>query len=350
MSRVLRRALSTAPAHAGASSSSPVPAAASSSVQFADPTGTLPRAVKLRRERAATPQSPFEGKIKLPSSRLPLPGSLEVNFQRLRAEGQFSGDEASARRAFLLSHSDWRSRIRGHKKTLKSHIATGGESTSVSQAAPTPGQGQDDGLVAKRIYLPNIQIRLMRNHTPPDTAYDPMVATFRIPPSMTKTDLRSYLHAVYGLEVTFIRTDNYLGSVARLPPNASMTRQGGSKKNYKRAVVGLKQPFVYPDDVHEMSEEDRARREEFLQDNFQTEAGQEFRKKSMMKLAKGWRWRTGTHDNQVRLPQTYETPLTLVQGNVMREIMKRRQDRERAVADAVASMTAGTPVAVQPSA
>ena len=107
-------------------------------------------------------------------------------------------------------------------------------------------------IVAHRIYLPNIQIRLMRNHTPPGEAYDPYVATFRLPPSMTKTDLRSYLKAVYDLDVTFIRTDLHWGEVFRDPKTLRIKRRTGSVYNYKRAVVGLHEPFHYPDDVQEL--------------------------------------------------------------------------------------------------
>ncbi|EIW71189.1 hypothetical protein TREMEDRAFT_24146, partial [Tremella mesenterica DSM 1558] len=96
-----------------------------------------------------------------------------------------------------------------------------------------------------RIYLPNIQIRMMRNHTPSGEPYDPFIATFRIPPSMTKTDLRSYLMAVYNLPVTFIRTDLYSAPVTRIWPG-KIVKGGGSKKNYKRAIVGLLEPFHYP--------------------------------------------------------------------------------------------------------
>lgn len=107
-------------------------------------------------------------------------------------------------------------------------------------------------IVAHRIYLPNIIVRLMRNFTPPEQPYDPYVATFRIPPAMTKTDLRSYLKAVYDLDISFIRTDLYWGEVFRDPKDARIKRRKGSIHNYKRAVVGLYEPFHYPDDVEEL--------------------------------------------------------------------------------------------------
>ena len=106
--------------------------------------------------------------------------------------------------------------------------------------------------VGYRAYLPNVQVVLRRNNTPVDQPYDPMIATFRIPLSMTKTDLRSYLYSCYGLEITFIRTDIRRGTIVRDPRNGRRGRQKGSDHNYKRAVVGLKEPFHYPDDVEEL--------------------------------------------------------------------------------------------------
>ena len=108
-------------------------------------------------------------------------------------------------------------------------------------------------LVAHRVYLPNIVIRLMRNYTPPGEPYDPWVATFRMPTTMTKTDLRSYLKATYNLDVTFIRTDIYWGKVIRDRKTGRRVREKGGVYNYKRAVVGLYEPFHYPDDTEELN-------------------------------------------------------------------------------------------------
>ncbi|TXT13161.1 hypothetical protein VHUM_01562 [Vanrija humicola] len=174
----------------------------------------------------------------------------------------------------------------------------------------------------------------MRNHTPPGEAYDPWVATFRIPPSMTKPDLRSYLLATYGLEVTFIRTDNYLAPLQRFQGGV-IKRPTGSKKNYKRAVVGLKEPFHYPDDVDEMragqwggveaGEIQASQREADLEQEYAIEQVKDYRKSLAMKMHKGWRWRAGTHDNA---------------GNTIREIMRRRQEREAAIDAEVAKANA----------
>jgi large subunit ribosomal protein L23 len=108
----------------------------------------------------------------------------------------------------------------------------------------------------------------------------------------------------------------------------------GSQKNYKRAVVGLHEPFHYPDDTTELdsllsqpapshlthpelpdaeldalkeevetrrlrAKEGKERREKWLNEVYMVEAQKKGRKRSLMKMAKGWRWRAQTHDNKV---------------------------------------------------
>jgi large subunit ribosomal protein L23 len=261
-------------------------------------------------------------------------------FQSLRDKGQYRGDEASARKAFLKSNVAWRSRVRGVSVKKLDHLlkSVGGskagkvvpatqdeagilatseanadadadaQSTESSIASTTTSTGLQGDIVGQRIYLPNIQIRLVRNFTPPGEAYDPTVATFRIPRGMTKTDLRGYLSAVYNLPVTFIRTDNYIGEVKRRQMKESPNRQQGAEHNYKRAIVGLEEPFHYPDDVEELyaqgqaagvgdkwgAEAEAARDNEFLSSNMEN-----YKTKAMFKWYKGYRWRSKTHDNEV---------------------------------------------------
>ena len=215
----------------------------------------------------------------------------------------------------------WRSRIRGVSKKKEKSILRGLRDDGVVSAEAEEAQGGAGGahgvepvmfetegeIVGQRIYLPNVQIRLMRNNTPVGQAYDPTIATFRIPPSMTKTDLRSYLSSVYGLEVTFIRTDLYLPPVQRVV-GGKQVRQSGSTKNYKRAVVGLVEPFHYPDDVEELRAQGVAagvgdkwaeEREGWLNEKFQKDRMDENMKRARFKLYKGYRWRSRWHDNEV---------------------------------------------------
>ncbi|KAG2039961.1 hypothetical protein BDR03DRAFT_950722, partial [Suillus americanus] len=104
-------------------------------------------------------------------------------------------------------------------------------------------------VVGQRIYLPNIIFRMVRNHTPTGKPYNPYEATFRVPMSVTKTDVRSYLSAVYGVKTTYIRTANYFSPLYRKYNGAKATR---SYRTYKRAIVGLVDPFYYPEAMEDM--------------------------------------------------------------------------------------------------
>jgi large subunit ribosomal protein L23 len=319
MSFMLRRTLASLAGPSSTASTS-IPSIAS----------TLPQAVRRRRlenppHPASSPSPLSDPSLRTPTGKAPkrLPPQLEAEFQALRAQGQFKGDETSGRRAFLNGQVSWRNRVRGVKASKTKHLREASASGLASEVetpeelveAEAEAELEDgevvvtDGeVIGQRIYLPNIQIRLMRNHTPPGDAYDPNVATFRIPQSMTKTDLRGYLSAVYDLPVTFIRTGNYIAPLARQPGGGQVRRKAGSVKTYKRAVVGLSEPFHYPDDIDELYAQGRAmglgdalgkQREEWLEDNFMVERMKTYRKSALMKFYKGYRWRSKTHDNEV---------------------------------------------------
>ena len=100
-------------------------------------------------------------------------------------------------------------------------------------------------VVGEKVYLPNIIFRLVPNFTSPGKPYNPYEGTFRIPQSVTKTYVRAYLAAMYGVQTTYIRTDNYFAPVRRAW-NGAWVRAGRSYRTYKRAVVGLVEPFYYP--------------------------------------------------------------------------------------------------------
>lgn len=319
MSLIFRRALATLGEGAlSATSSSGSRAASSSKLRPAlDRSRKSTQPIHVRERQEAHEFSPTLRN---------LTPSQELRFQQLRADGEYPGDEADARQAFLQAHDEWRSRVRGHRQVQRApenvEIEEGEDKLSskvpLSEFKSAQELPSAESLAAQRIYLPNIQIRLMRNHTAPGETYDTSIATFRIPPSMTKTDLRSYLFAAYNLPVTFIRTDNYLGSIARLGPAGQNRRIGGSKKNYKRAVVGLYEPFHYPDDVAELdaiiATEDtsaeaelrrqraitgKQQREAWLNEQYMLSQAVTGKKRSIIKMAKGYRWRAKTHDNKV---------------------------------------------------
>ncbi|KAJ7091318.1 mitochondrial ribosomal protein L23 [Mycena belliarum] len=118
----------------------------------------------------------------------------------------------------------------------------------------------------QKIYLPNVVFRLMRNYTPPGQPYNPWEATFRVPKSITKTDIRSYLMAAYGVQTTYIRTDNYRAELSRRRPGFSTNDKRPSIASYKRAVVGLVEPFYYPLRLEDMEPDRRERREAVIED------------------------------------------------------------------------------------
>ncbi|KAJ9125130.1 hypothetical protein QFC22_000084 [Naganishia vaughanmartiniae] len=350
MSRIFKRALaSVSEAAATQKPTTRQPVVNPSSSSTYSRTSTQPIAVRERQSTYLASTDKVQSENGFPA----LTPSQEIRFQTLRADGRLPGDESLAREQFLKDHDAWRSRIRGHRQVLslppnsatpdlhqqqqQQQPGTLASAAKIHQFTDATAVPSVESLTAHRIYLPNIQIRLMRNHTAPGEAYDTSTATFRIPPSMTKHDLRSYLFAVYGLPVTFIRTDNYIAPQARVGTGGSMKRIKGSEKTYKRAVVGLLQPFHYPDDVAELDAlidspardeqaelrrsravEGKKKREEWLNAQFMADLQVSQKKRSMMKLAKGWRWRGQTHDNN---------------GNVVRDIMKRRQEREAEVAN-----------------
>jgi large subunit ribosomal protein L23 len=320
MSRIFKRALASV-SEAAAAISTPKPTRPPSSSSTYSRNATQPIAVRERQATYLAGTDKVQSKNGLPS----FTPSQEIRFQTLRAEGKLPGDEATAREQFLKDHDAWRSRVRGHRQVLNVPQNYTPEQPETLSSPAKIHQFKDamdvpsvESLAAQRIYLPNIQIRLMRNHTAPGEPYDTSIATFRIPPSMTKNDLRSYLFAVYGLPVTFIRTDNYIAPQARVGTQGSMKRIKGSEKTYKRAVVGLETPFHYPDDVAELDAlidspatdaeaelrrsraiDGKKKREEWLNAQFMSDLQVSQKKRSMMKLAKGWRWRGQTHDNNV---------------------------------------------------
>lgn len=171
--------------------------------------------------------------------------------------------------------------------------------------------GQEElRVVGQPVYLPNIEFRLVRNHTPTGQPYNPYEATFRIPHSVTKTDVRSYLLAVYGVKSTYIRTDNYFAPVpARLQIRKTY-------KSYKRAVVGLVDPFYYPHRLEDMPTEKRAEREQWLDSNFQIQENKRIRKMELLRIVKG----------------TILKPYNATKrSQVLKRIAERRQKREELV-------------------
>ncbi|KAG6886210.1 hypothetical protein C0993_010772 [Termitomyces sp. T159_Od127] len=177
------------------------------------------------------------------------------------------------------------------------------------------GGVEEKEVVGRRVYLPNIIIRLVRNNTPKGEPYNPYEATFRIPKSVTKTDLRSYLLAVYGVKTTYIRTDNYIA-----PEPSGRNPKRKAFKTYKRAVVGLVDPFYYPHRLEDMTAKEKEEREKFIEDNFQIMHNRALRKYELLRLTKGqgkgW---------------DMKEPMATKRSHILRLVAERREKRENLI-------------------
>ncbi|KAG2082529.1 hypothetical protein BD769DRAFT_1544063 [Suillus cothurnatus] len=220
--RVARRLYSTQPPERAASTLPKLAAVARDA--------STPMAVRERRERKRDHLKPPTDSDLTPSE--------YSGYRRALAKGELMDQRAQ----WLDALNERRTRLRGLKVT--------------------DNNGEKElEVVGQRIYLPNIIFRMVRNHTPTGKAYNPYEATFRVPMSITKTDVRSYLSAVYGVKTTYIRTANYFSPLYRRYNGAKATR---SYRTYKRAVVGLVDPFYYPEAMEDMTAGDRKKRMEWL--------------------------------------------------------------------------------------
>lgn len=94
-------------------------------------------------------------------------------------------------------------------------------------------------------FLPNTIVKLVKNHTLPGHEYDAFKATFRVPLSMHKHALRSYLLSIYGLKTTWARSAIYRSPITR--DNRTGKKITGRGRTYKKVEVGLLEPFLFPE-------------------------------------------------------------------------------------------------------
>ena len=265
-------------------------------------TSSTPLAVRLRRRKqfGAVPEGTSD------ATKTGLTPSEKTRYTRLKATGGIQKDPATGKN---LSEREWlayinarRSRVRGFARKLRS-------SSGVAETE----------VVGRRIYLPNIILRLVRNHTPTGQPYNPYEATFRIPQSVTKTDIRALLLAMYGVKTTYIRTDNYFSPRYR-------TIKGWERrpyKTYKRAVVGLVDPFYYPHRLEDMPEDKRKEREAWIEKNFMIQHNRVLRKVELLRVTKGG----GKASYKLNAP--YATK----RSHILRLVNERREKREKLVVD-----------------
>lgn len=269
-------------------------------------TSSTPLAVRERRQRRRGVRRPIQpGKSdSLPAGTTP---TEHARFRRLNAQGTLgSQTSAPTEKEWLDMLNERRQRLRGFR-THKVPVTTAEGTTTWEERTHIVGQP---------VYLPNVVFRMVPNQVKPGEQYNPYEATFRVPPSITKTDIRSYLHAVYGVATTYIRTDNYISALYR-------TRVGfvrRANKTYKRAVVGLVEPFYYPQLKEFMTREEQEAREQSLEDQHHKTVLDVMRKTEMLRMTKTevtwkpeWKWR-GTTD--------------IKRSNILRLVAEKRAKRE----------------------
>jgi len=236
-------------------------------------TSSTPRAVRLRRRPArstATQDAPSDA-----TSDGLTPTEL-ARYQRALAIGGLMGPDGRE-----PTEAEWLARLNSRRTRLR-----GARSVVASDGT------QNLRVVGQKIYLPNIIFRLVRNHTLSGKPYNPYEATFRVPQSVTKTDIRTYLAAVYGVQTTYIRTDNYISPLIHTH-GRGLSRD--SSRTFKRAVVGLVEPFYYPQAIEDMSTAERDAHEKFVTSTYQVDTQKQFMLKTVFratkKNSKDWVWR-----------------------------------------------------------
>ncbi|GAA5873105.1 hypothetical protein JCM3774_000343 [Rhodotorula dairenensis] len=199
----------------------------------------------------------------------PLPESRTVHLPKNNARLPTTDGSAPAPAAVVKAprYSKHSSRVKGR---------TPAKPPKAVAAGP---EGATHGDV--RVYLPSVFMRLVRNTQ--EYRDDPYTATFRTSLQLTKPDIANYLRNVYQLEITSIRTINYLSQLKRNPIGGGKSRSGGTK-NYKKVLVTLRDPFWYP------AERSRA----WLNEHFERDRTEEMRDRKMLKIGDGNKYKVGS--------------------------------------------------------
>ena len=236
----------------------------------------LPPHAALARD-ASTPLAVRARRLKKPPHLLPPPDSPltpteHATYMRQRAKGNLRQKDGH-----VPTPAEWLDALNARRSRLRGIVHDPSKHTT--------------RVVGQKIYLPNTLFKMVRNFTPQGKPYNPYEATFRIPPSVTKTDVRSYLATVYGVKTTYIRTANYIAPLRRTQLGM---RPVGSHRTYKRAVVGLVDPFYYPQDMEEMNALERKKREKWLEERFALKLVTRMRRHELIRMSqagsKTWRF------------------------------------------------------------
>jgi large subunit ribosomal protein L23 len=132
------------------------------------------------------------------------------------------------------------------------------------------------------------------------------------------------LQAIYGVKVTYIRTDNYISPWYRTV-NGFERR---SYKTYKRAVVGLVDPFYYPHRLEDMPADKRKAREEWIEKHFSIQHTRNLQKEELLRMTKG----------QGRMSWKFNAPYATKKSHIIRLVAERRAKREERVNEFVGGM------------
>ena len=244
-----------------------------------------------RARAASTPLAVRARRLKKPPELLPPPGSPltpteHATYMRQLAKGNLRHKDGD-----VPTPAEWLDALNARRSRLRGITSK-----------PTR-TGTSTRVVGQKIYLPNVVFKMVRNHTPQGTPYNPYEATFRIPPSITKTDVRSYLSTVYGVKTTYIRTANYISPLRRTQLGL---RPVGSHRTYKRAVVGLVDPFYYPQDMEDMDKLERKKREKWLEERFALKLVTRMRRHELIRMSQAGSktWRLTGHVRRDKILQS----------------------------------------------
>ncbi|KAF9921034.1 hypothetical protein FBU30_008975 [Linnemannia zychae] len=92
----------------------------------------------------------------------------------------------------------------------------------------------------KKLYFPSTVIKLVRNG--PNIPAVSNTLTFKVPPSMNKLDIKSYLSNIYKLNILDVRTANMPAKLAGSGGNTLLKRQ-----KFKKAIVTIDHEFKWPE-------------------------------------------------------------------------------------------------------
>ncbi|KAI9573784.1 hypothetical protein HD554DRAFT_2201981 [Boletus coccyginus] len=252
---------------------------------------TLPPHAALARA-ASTPLAVRARRLKKSPELLPPPDSPLTPTEHATYTRQLAKGNLRQKDGHVPTPAEWLDALNARRSRLRGITSK-----------PTRTGTSVTRVVGQKIYLPNIIFKMVRNYTPKGTAYNPYEATFRIPPSVTKTDVRSYLSTVYGVKTTYIRTANYISPLRRTQLGL---RPVGSHRTYKRAVVGLVDPFYYPQDMEDMGKLERTKREKWLEERFALKLVTRMRRHELIRMSQAGSktWRLTGHVRRDKILQS----------------------------------------------